>query len=256
MGEAAGAAGTYSLTFPIWNKNRQPVRLLKLDAPCVPLHQAERSMQALLDLYQNHLNLIEDSELDALTGLRNRRTFDHLLLNLLAGNAAVEQAPAGFRRLVREDATDGNWLAVLDIDRFKLINDRYGHLFGDEVLILIANLMNKSFRAHDPLFRFGGEEFVIVLCGVEEAGANTALERFRGRLESQRFPQVGQITISTGFTQIREGELTSEVLNRADAALYYAKAHGRNRTCCFERLVEDGLLSPLQRSAGSGFELF
>lgn len=247
---------SYSLVFPIWNKHRHAVRLLRLDAPCDQLHQAERAVQALLVLYQNHLNLIEDSELDALTGLRNRRTFDHLLLNLLSGSAPIEQSPVGFRRNSADAANTADWLAVLDIDRFKHINDRYGHLFGDEVLILVANLMQQSFRAHDPLFRFGGEEFVVVLCGVDEAGATTALERFRTRLESQHFPQVGQITISTGFTRIAAGELSSEVLNRADAALYYAKEHGRNVTCCYEHLVESGQLSPLQRSTGSGFELF
>jgi len=116
--------------------------------------------------------------------------------------------------------------------------------------------MQKSFRALDPLFRFGGEEFVVVLCGVDQAGAHAAVERFRANLEAQNFPQVGRITISSGYTEIAEGELSSEVLNRADAALYYAKQHGRNRTCCYEALVEDGAISPLCRSTAGAVELF
>ena len=250
------ARSGYTLTFPVHNQHGQPVRLLLLDSVCPELRERVQDVEALLALYQNHLNLIEDSELDALTGLRNRRTFDHLLTHLLAGEETLARSPAGFRRASREGAATGNWLAVLDIDRFKSINDRYGHLFGDEVLILVANLMHKSFRAHDPLFRFGGEEFVVVLCGVDRSGAESAVERFRGNLESQVFPQVGQITISGGFTEIAEGELASEILNRADAALYYAKQHGRNRTCCYEQLVDDGQISPLGRSAAGGIELF
>lgn len=247
---------TAVLVFPVWDTHDQPVRLLHLSGPAVPLQRAETLIQSLLDLYENHLNLIDDSERDTLTGLRNRRTFDHLLANLLSGRSPVDQPPTGFRRSTKPPADAENWLAVLDIDNFKAINDRYGHLFGDEVLILVANLMQKCFRAHDPLFRFGGEEFVIVLCGVDRSGASKAVERFRLSLENQNFPQVGQITISTGYTQINEGQLSSEVLNRADAALYYAKDNGRNRSCCYEDLVEEQQIEPLQRSSGSGFELF
>jgi diguanylate cyclase (GGDEF)-like protein len=249
-------AATYTLTFPVYNQHGQPVRLLLLASGCPELRCHIQDVEALLALYQNHLNLIEDSELDALTGLRNRRTFDHLLTHLLAGEDAIDRSPAGFRRETRPQDATGNWLAVLDIDRFKNINDRYGHLFGDEVLILVANLMHQSFRAHDPLFRFGGEEFVVLLCGVDRCGAESAVDRFRANLESQVFPQVGQITISGGLTEIAEGERASEILNRADAALYYAKQHGRNRTCCYEQLLDDGLISPLGRSAAGGIDLF
>lgn len=244
-----------TLVFPILNAQQQIARLLSVTAGH-GLARAEPSLQALLDLYQNHLNLIDDSERDALTGLRNRRTFDQLLANLLAGEPALEPSPTGFRRVARSSERTESWLTVLDIDNFKSINDRYGHLFGDEVLILVANLMQTCFRAGDPLFRFGGEEFVIVLCGVGRTGAGIAVDRFRRRLEHQVFPQVGQITISGGYTEIDEGQLASEVLNRADTALYYAKQHGRNRTCCYEELVERGRISPLKRSPGFGIELF
>jgi len=248
--------GVAALAVPVWDKHEQPVRLVHLTGLEAHLQRGEHALQALLDLYENHLNLIEDSERDTLTGLRNRRTFDHLLANLLTGRTHVEPSPSGFRRVTRSRDDGENWLAVLDIDSFKSINDRFGHLFGDEVLILVANLMQKCFRSHDPLFRFGGEEFVIVLCGVDRNGAEKAVERFRRSLETQNFPQVGQITISTGFTRIHEGQLSSEVLNQADAALYYAKENGRNRSCCYEQLVEDQLIRPLKRSGGSGFELF
>ncbi len=241
-----------SLLLPIRNGHGQPVRLLRLRAAGRRLDRDQGAIQALLALYQNHLNLIDDSERDALTGLRNRRTFDHLLLSLLAGERLNGAAGSGFRRGGREDGAGSNWIAVLDIDRFKSINDRFGHLFGDEVLILIANLMQTCFRASDPLFRFGGEEFVIVLCGVNQAGAASAVDRFRERLESQVFPQVGRITVSAGYTEIAAGQPSSAILNRADAALYFAKANGRNRACCYEELLQTGCIEPETLSAASG----
>lgn len=253
--DTSGSRGAFTLTLAVYDPHGQPLRLVVLHSRCPRLRASAEALQALLALYQNHLNLIEDAELDSLTGLRNRRTFDHLLMHLLAGEPALT-AQGGFRRQPRDAGRAGNWLAVLDIDRFKSINDQYGHLFGDEVLILVANLMQKSFRALDPLFRFGGEEFVVVLCGVDQAGAHAAVERFRTNLEAQTFPQVGRITISSGYTEIAEGELSSEVLNRADAALYYAKQHGRNRTCCYETLVEEGAVRALCRSTAGAIELF
>lgn len=252
-----------SLLLPIRGGQDQVVRLLRLSASGVRLERERSAAVALLALYQNHLRLIDDSERDALTGLRNRRTFDQLLTSLLAGERADEAATCGFRRRPLEHG--GNWLAVLDIDGFKGINDRFGHLFGDEVLILVANLMQTCFRASDPLFRFGGEEFVIVLCGVSQTGAASAVDRFRKRLEAQIFPQVGRITISAGYAEIEPGKPSSAILNRADAALYYAKQTGRNRACCYERLVARGLIEPealcLVSTAegageGAGIELF
>lgn len=245
--------GRVSLLLPIRNGHGQPVRLLCLRAEGSVLERELPAIEALLALYQNHLNLIDDSERDALTGLRNRRTFDHLLINLLAGERLNDTADTGFRRSGSEERQDGsNWIAVLDIDRFKSINDRFGHLFGDEVLILIANLMQTCFRASDPLFRFGGEEFVIVLCGVNQAGAASAVDRFRERLEAQIFPQVGCITVSAGYTEIAAGQPSSAILNRADAALYFAKANGRNRACCYEELLRAGCIEPETLSAASG----
>lgn len=245
--------GGCAMVFPIRDHHQRATRLLQLLGPCDRLQDDRRMVQALLTLYQNHLNVIEDSELDSLTGLRNRRTFDHLLGSLLADRRGATRSPAISRR--RQDV-DGSWLAVLDIDRFKSINDRFGHLIGDEVLILVANLMSRSFRAGDALFRFGGEEFVVVLGSVDGAGAGAAVERFRRNLEAQQFPQVGSITVSGGYTEIAAGELSSEVLNRADAALYYAKENGRNRTCCYETLLAEGRIGPTQPAAAGGVELF
>jgi diguanylate cyclase (GGDEF)-like protein len=101
--------------------------------------------------------------------------------------------------------------------------------------------MRRSFRAGDLLFRFGGEEFVVVFA-VEDPGEKpTPLERFRAATEEYAFPKVGRVTVSIGVTSIGDGSIPATTLiDRADRALYYAKAHGRNRMCAYEELVAAG----------------
>ena len=137
-------------------------------------------------------------------------------------------------------------LAVLDIDHFKRINDRLGHLYGDEVLLLFSRLMRECFRDNDLLFRFGGEEFVVVLHDIARSQAAAVFERFRRKLEGRAFPQVGTVTVSTGFVAIGAQDLPSTIIQQADAALYHAKHTGRNRVCCHEELIAAGDLSTVQ----------
>jgi diguanylate cyclase (GGDEF)-like protein len=139
--------------------------------------------------------------------------------------------------------TEPSWLALADIDKFKSINDSRGHLFGDEVLLLVAQQMAKCFRGADQLFRFGGEEFVIVLDQASEAGARIAFDRFRAAVEEFEFPQIGHVTLSLGYSQITPDDGPTSCVERADAALYYAKNHGRNNVRNFEELVACGELS-------------
>jgi diguanylate cyclase (GGDEF)-like protein len=144
----------------------------------------------------------------------------------------------GERRAARPG--EHHWIAVADIDHFKNINDRFGHLYGDEVLILLSRIMMRSFRMEDRLFRFGGEEFVIVLSPCSPSNAQMVLERFRTAIEKYDFPQVGRVTISMGYTRIRSDDLPPVAVGRGDEALYYAKRNGRNRVCSYEQLAEAG----------------
>lgn len=164
---------------------------------------------------------------DGLTGLFNRRHFENVLQFELQRAQSFKQPLS---------------VSLLDIDFFKRINDTYGHLYGDEVLILMATIMRRSFRRADLLFRYGGEEFVAVLKTPTVEDTQMMLERFRQNMERYHFPQVGQVTASVGFTQILDSEMPSVVITRADKALYYAKEHGRNQTCCYETLIGDGRL--------------
>lgn len=198
---------------------------------------------SFLTIYQNHVNLINDAERDTLTGLFNRKTFDGRFNRLLAMQRAARESSLGVcseRRAIRPG--EHHWLAVVDIDHFKNVNDRFGHLYGDEVLILLSRLMMRGFRMEDRLFRFGGEEFVIVLSPCNAAGAAMVLERFRTTIEKFEFPQVGRVTASLGYTRVRLDDMPSVAVGRADAALYYAKRNGRNRVCSFDHLAAAGAI--------------
>lgn len=188
----------------------------------------------LVRIYANHLLLLDKKERDALTGLYNRQSFDERISNVLRFNDHE-----GRRR------ADGHYshIAVLDIDFFKRINDRFGHLYGDEVLLLFGRVMEDSFRVTDLLFRYGGEEFVVLLSDVDDQNAQRVMERFRANIETFEFPKVGQVTVSIGYVSLAAGDMPSVVVDKADKALYYAKYNGRNQVCLYDRLVEQGKIT-------------
>lgn len=204
-------------------------------------------IQGIFGVYHNYQSLLDYSERDALTGLLNRKTFDEQFLRL-----SLQEPPAAMPGVATQDVP-GQWLAAIDIDHFKRINDRFGHLYGDEVLILVANILRSCFDAKDRVFRFGGEEFVVLLRSVSLANARKALERLRHDVESYEFPQVGRITVSAGFAAMGTGAPV-EVLGHADQALYHAKEHGRNQIWYYGDLITQGLLAPQVNS--NDIELF
>lgn len=162
----------------------------------------------------------KQASVDALTGLNNRRGFDDALITLMS----------------HEFVSSHNALLLLDIDYFKSVNDNFGHLVGDRILIGVGKQLAKQMRGNDYLARFGGEEFAIILKDTPLQGAVTAAENLRKSIEKLRWRQtksgkeIGQVTISIGVAAIQANEPIKELLGRCDVALYQAKAHGRNRT--------------------------
>lgn len=202
-----------------------------------------RDATRLVTMYGNILDMLDYSERDALTGLWNRKPFDDLFYKTLKPTEALEsdQSPDGIEH--RSPNVPSNyWLAMVDIDHFKQVNDTYGHLIGDEVLILVARLLKASFRAYDRVYRFGGEEFLVVLRSADHDAAVAAVERFRTAMAAYEFPQAGTITASVGVTEIMAGDSPAAACERADQAVYYAKHHGRNQVCSEADLVRRGLL--------------
>lgn len=216
-------------------------------------------MKAFTRLYRNFLALILESERDPLTSLLNRRTLEARLAASLraAGREGEDPSPRPLAAERRRGGHGACFLALVDIDHFKRINDALGHLFGDEVILLVAQLLREAFRGRgdaDGLFRYGGEEFVVLLPARDAAGARAALERFREAVATHRFPQLEQVTVSIGFARLAGGEVPSAVIGHADQALYFAKTHGRNRVCDFESLRASGDVDAPQRFGG--IELF
>jgi diguanylate cyclase (GGDEF)-like protein len=204
-----------------------------------------RLVSGLLRIYHNHLKILDYSENDELTGLPNRKTFDASFSLLAPMEAPMRERKIQFERIERRrpvDPAQPRWLAVMDIDFFKRINDRFGHQCGDDVLIAMARLMRCSFREADRLFRCGGEEFVIILEPTEAYFVGGVLERFRAVVDNHDFPQVGSVTISIGYTCILAGDTGLTAFRRADEALYAAKRQGRNQVICREELTNGDFL--------------
>jgi len=200
------------------------------------------NISRLIRIFNNFLIILDDNEHDTLTGLLNRKTFDNQLSELIS-DAENDDSPKDSSSNRRTETNKTfNWIGVLDIDHFKNINDTYGHMYGDEILLLFSNLMKKTFRGNDLLFRYGGEEFVVVLSPTSESDAMTVFDRFRQTLEEFHFPQVEQVTASLGMVRISNREHPTTLLEQADKALYYAKDNGRNQVCNYHALISSGKL--------------
>ncbi len=218
-----------------------PDGLCVLEMTCAqPLSKVQKGqVAAVLRLFGNFEQALDYGERDALTELLNRKTFDGAFMKATLERQTDPQSLPDDRR---DPAADTHyWLAMLDIDHFKRVNDNFGHLIGDEVLLLLARLMRSNFRFQDQLYRFGGEEFVVLMRCHSEAESADALERLRAATERFNFPQVGCITISIGFTEVRSGDTPSGAFERADKAVYYAKEHGRNQVCSYAHLIASGV---------------
>ncbi len=208
-------------------------------------------IDGITKIYGNYLYILNESERDKLTGLFNRRTFDNKLKRLLKMQRKKQEEYTVSENIDEKRKLEDSscaWLVMLDIDHFKAVNDTFGHLYGDEVILLIAQRMKKCFRNSDLMFRFGGEEFVIVLEPVSTDQAYTILDNFRQTISDHNFPQIGTVTISIGYAMIRENDFPLTILGLADKALYYAKEHGRNCVYNYESLIADGDIQDQKKS--------
>jgi diguanylate cyclase (GGDEF)-like protein len=163
--------------------------------------------------------LAAESRTDTLTGLANRRSFDEELGRRL-DQWRRHKVPVS--------------LLMIDIDRFKQINDRYGHPAGDAVLKWVADVQSTALRQMDVAARFGGEEFAIILPGTKLADAGNVAERLRATVAAKSFQDAQHeipVTVSIGVTVTTAGDDPASIVKRADEALYTAKNNGRDRAC-------------------------
>ncbi len=176
--------------------------------------------------------LVEQAQRDALTGLFNRRAlYDHIRREM--------------SRASRSGLSMG--LIMADIDHFKHINDTWGHISGDRVLVHLAEIMREATRGYDHIGRWGGEEFMILLPDADHEQTRLVAERIRSSVETQSVRSVSgeeiRMTVSLGygaFLPDREWKEIEPMISRVDAALYQAKTTGRNRVCSCESTVPEG----------------
>jgi diguanylate cyclase len=156
----------------------------------------------------NRLMTFSDARVDPLTGVSNRRALDDTL---------------GHQMALKNRYGVTFSVVIFDIDHFKHVNDREGHLYGDRVLQDVAQILDEGARETDTVVRYGGEEFVIVMPETDLEGASYFADRIRAKIQ-EKLP----VTISGGVTTALDGDSAASLLARADAALYDAKTSGRN----------------------------
>lgn len=186
-----------------------PINRLKIKSHIYEVHQLYYQLYNYFQLLNNQI------QLDGLTGLANRRTFDIEIKDLLALKMPFT-------------------MIMIDIDFFKKVNDTYGHLIGDDVLKYLSRLIEQHTSEDNLCFRYGGEEFGILLKNTNKEDAFLIAEQLRKVVDETISPTGEHITISIGIASSRENDQHPEqIIKRADAALFQSKMDGRNRTTCY-----------------------
>lgn len=228
--------GSQDLAYPLADS----IRLLVLAAVVGCCYLYSRQLQALREQLQLHNDELQDrvervtriAEKDDLTESYNRR----YLMDAISREQAVSNR-TGERFSI----------LLLDIDHFKSINDRYGHVVGDQILTDFARRVKAELRGMDSVNstersrsfgRYGGEEFIAILPGTTLVGARRCGERIRSAIAKHLFRDNYYITVSVGVAEYQPDESVSDLLTRADQALYQAKRNGRNLVRCSDPLVE------------------
>lgn len=178
--------------------------------------EVKRANRVIIELTQKVKELEENSKLDALTKVFNRRALIQYLEEVTA----------------KEDLKYELHLLMLDIDDFKTINDTYGHIAGDKILIFIANILRKTLRDGDKIFRYGGEEFIIILNRINSESCLDITNRLLHLIRSNQLIYKGSsltVTMSIGATKYHRGDTPENIIARADKALYKSKKNGKNQ---------------------------
>jgi len=178
--------------------------------------EVQRANDIITTLSTQVKELEKSSNLDSLTKVFNRRALTSYLTRVCAkGHIAHELH-----------------VLLLDIDDFKAVNDTYGHIAGDKILIFIANMLRKTLRDGDKVFRYGGEEFLIILNRIDQIKCLEITNRILNLIRSNQLIYKGEslnVTMSIGATKYYDGDKPDDIISRADKALYKSKHAGKNQ---------------------------
>lgn len=202
-------------------------------------------IEDLVHVFRNMYKLLAYSDRDALTGLLNRKALDDTFYSAvleemdhgLEGNAAALETQVLSVSERRHRVPPNYWLGTVSVDNFGVVSDKSGHLIAEEVLLLVARIMNNTFRTYDRIYRLGGEQFAVLMHCPQEALVLAAFERFRANVEKFNFPQVGRVTVCSGFTRVTAQDSPDTSLERAERAVDYAQRHGGNQVYSHDDLV-------------------
>lgn len=219
--------------------NDKLTKVLLVSAPLLT-EQDRVLLRGFAKVYENYFHIVVESETDSLTNLLNRKAFLPQLYSSveIACDLLQEQAQAS------QDADEELklWICIFDIDYFKKINDTFGHLYGDEVLLQVSALMKQVFSAQDLMFRFGGDEFVILPSPRSRRALIELCQEFTQNLAQLQQERLGGIRISMGIVGIDPRVDPGTLLNQADNALYFVKGNGRNQVAFYGQLLAEGKL--------------
>lgn len=182
------------------------------------LDEVKKANDIISQLSSQVETLEKDSNLDSLTKVFNRRALSKYLENICT----------------QQNFNQELHLLILDIDDFKDINDTHGHIAGDKILIFVANILKKTLRDGDKIFRYGGEEFVLILNRIDTNHCKKIASRVLDLISKNKLIYKAKslnVTVSMGTTIFSEGDTPDILISRADKALYKAKSDGKNRIC-------------------------
>lgn len=246
----AGESGPRITYMPLFSDSRHDEEgVIEIHSGAGLTEQQLQVVGELHRVFQNMYSLLAYSDRDALTGLFNRKSLDDTFYSAVLEELDEKQIAS---RAIDPTMTPGQerrhrvppnyWLGTVCVDKFGAINDKNGHLIAEEVLLLVARIMNNTFRTYDRLYRFGSEQFAVLMHCPDEALVLAAFERFRANMEKFNFPQVGRVTACGGFTRISADDSPSSALERAERAVDYAQNRGGNQVFSHIDLVRKGLL--------------
>jgi diguanylate cyclase (GGDEF)-like protein len=251
----AGPDGPRITYFPLYADTRSDEQgVIEVHSGSALAYDEVQIIEQLRHIYRSMYTLLEYSDRDPLTGLLNRKSLDDAFYSaILAEFDGVQPNP---KTQVKDADVDAErrhrlppnyWLGMVGVDNFGVLSDKNGHLIAEEVLLLVARVLNNTFRTHDRIYRFGGEYFVVLFFCPDESQALGAFERLRANIEKFNFPQAGRVTVSAGFTNILTDDSPSTALERTEQALVFAQKNGRNRVCSHLELVRKGLYGEVAR---------